>query len=78
MSMQVLHPLFLKEFLIWTIFLKCFIEFIALLLFYALFFFGHKAHGILAPYPGIKPTPPAMEGKMLTTGQPGESSFVHF
>ena len=28
---------------------------------------GHKAYGILPPRPGIKPTPPALEGKVLTT-----------
>ena len=36
-------------------------------------FFGHEACGILAPGPGIEPTPPALEGKVLTTGLPGKS-----
>ena len=36
-------------------------------------FFGHEACGILAPWPGIEPTPPALEGEVLTTGPPGES-----
>ena len=27
----------------------------------------------LAPRPGLEPTPPEMEGKVLTTGQPGKS-----
>ena len=27
---------------------------------------------ILAPGPGIKPTPPALEGEVLTTGLPGK------
>ena len=31
------------------------------------------ACGILAPQPEIKPTPPALEGKVLTTGPPGKS-----
>ena len=31
-------------------------------------FFGEEAWGILVPQPGIKPTPPALEGKVLTTG----------
>ena len=35
-------------------------------------FFGLKACGILAPWPGIKPAP-ALEGKVLTTGPPGKS-----
>ena len=33
-------------------------------------FFGHEACRILAPQPGIKPTLSALEGKVLTTGQP--------
>ena len=36
-------------------------------------FFGHEACGILAPWPGIEPTPPALEGEVLTTGLPGKS-----
>ena len=35
-------------------------------------FFDCKAGGILAPRPGIKPTSPALEGKVLTTGPPGK------
>ena len=56
----------------WTIF-KVFIEFVIIsFLFYIFGFFGHKACWILAPQPGIKPTPPALEGKVLTTGPPGK------
>ena len=36
-------------------------------------FFGREACGILAPQPGIKPAPPALEGPVLTTGPPGKS-----
>ena len=36
-------------------------------------FFGHVACGILVPQPGIEPTPPALEGGVLTTGPPGKS-----
>ena len=36
-------------------------------------FFGHKPYGILSPQPGIEPAPPALEGKVLTTGPPGKS-----
>ena len=36
-------------------------------------FFSHKACGILAPRPGIEPTPPALEGKVLINGPPGKS-----
>ena len=41
-------------------------------------FFGHKACGILAPRPGIKRAPPALEGEVLTTGLPGKSSDSEF
>ena len=36
-------------------------------------FFGHEAYGVLAPWPGVEPTLPALEGKILATGSPGES-----
>ena len=39
--------------------------------------FGGEACGILAPQPGIEPTPPALESELdlnhLTTGPPGKS-----
>ena len=38
---------------------------------FTFYFFGHKAHGILAPQPGIEPMSPALEGKFLTTGPLG-------
>ena len=34
---------------------------------------SHKACGILAPRPGIKPASSTLESKVLTTGQPGKS-----
>ena len=34
--------------------------------------------GILIPRPGIKPMPPAVEGKALTTGPPGKSYCCYF
>ena len=34
--------------------------------------FGPEVCGILTPQPGIQPTPPALEGKVLTTGPPGK------
>ena len=51
-------------------------------LFLFFFSFGHEACGILAPKPGIEPTPTALEGEVLTTGQPGSlrkpiSCFFH-
>ena len=36
-------------------------------------FFGHKTCGILAPWPGIEPAPPALEGEALTTEPSGKS-----
>ena len=36
-------------------------------------FSGQEAYGILAPQPGIKPKPPVLEGKVLTTGPAGKS-----
>ena len=36
-------------------------------------FFGCEAYGILAPRPGIEPSPPVLEGEVLTTGPPGKS-----
>ena len=41
-------------------------------------FFGCEACGILVPWPGIKPTPPTLEGKVLTTQPPGKSLHVSF
>ena len=42
--------------------------------FYFMFrFFGPKVGRLLAPQPGIKPTPYEMEGEVLTAGLPGKS-----
>ena len=41
-------------------------------------FFGCEACGILAPQPGIEPTPPALEGEVLTTGPQGKSLNLYF
>ena len=35
--------------------------------------FDREACGILAPEPGMEPTPSALEGEVLTTGPPGKS-----
>jgi len=48
-------------FWIWAIF-KVFIEYITVL--FLFWFGGCKACGIFAPWPGIKPTPPALEGSL--------------
>ena len=41
-------------------------------------FFGCEACGISAPQPGMEPTPPALEVKVLTTGPPGSLCFYSF
>ena len=41
-------------------------------------FFGLKASRILVPQPGIKPTHPALESKVLTTGPSGMSLEARF
>ena len=30
-------------------------------------FLGHETYGVLAPQRGIEPTPPSLEGEVLTT-----------
>ena len=35
--------------------------------------FDLEAPGILSPWPGIEPSPPTLEGEVLTTGLPGKS-----
>ena len=39
-------------------------------------FFGPEACEILAPQPRIEPTPPALEGEVLTTRLPGKSLII--
>ena len=49
---------------------KAFIEFFTILLQFCVLVFGLEACGILAPRPGIKYSPSALEGEVLTTGTP--------
>ena len=44
-----------------------------LLLFFMFWFFGCKACGIPALWPGIEPAPHSLEGEVPTTGPPGKS-----
>ena len=62
----------------WAIF-KAFNEFFNILLKLYVLGFGHEAYGILALRPGIKPTPPTLEGEVFhfTTGSLGKSVY-HF
>ena len=73
-------PLFLS-FLTWTIF-KVFFKFVSILLLFFVFFFffflSPEACGILAPQSRIKPTPPALEGEVLTSVSPGKSLSLLF
>ena len=41
-----------------------------------MFLFGHKACGILALWPVIKPSLLALEGEVFTSGLPGKSQEV--
>ena len=55
-----------------TIF-KVSIVFVTVLLLVYILVYGRKACGILAVRPGIKPSPPPLEGEVLTTGPPRKS-----
>ena len=70
---------FLKILLIWTIFLKSLLNLLQYCFCFMYFWiFGREACGILTPQPGIKPAPPALEGRVLTTGPPGKSLLCNF
>ena len=56
----------------WTIRKKTTLYWISYIIASVLCFFDCKACGILAPWPGIEPIPPALEREVLTTGPPGE------
>ena len=38
-------------------------------------FVGQEPCGVLAPQPGMEPTPPASEDEVSTTGLPGECQY---
>ena len=40
--------------------------------------FGRKVCGIPGSQPGIKPTPPALEGEVPTTGLPGKPPNIYY
>ena len=54
-------------------FLRVFIEFFTISFLFYVLFFGHEACQFLAPWLGIEPAPPALEGEVLTTGPHGKS-----
>ena len=58
--------------------LQCF-SVVSVLWFYGFwFFFCHKTSRVLVPQPGIEPSPPALEDKVLTTGPSGKSQKGDF
>ena len=80
---RVLEESFRVDFLQdWAYTLKFFKKSLLNLLQYCLcfifFFPGPEAFGILTPQLGIKPTPPALEGEVLTNRLPGKSLFLIF
>ena len=62
-------------FLMWTI-LKSLLNLLQHCFYFMVWIFRYKVCGILAPWLGIEPTPPALEGKDLTNGSPG--TFLKF
>ena len=62
-------------FFMWTIF-KVFMNLLQYCFCFMFWFFGLEACGILAPTPGMEPTPPALEGEVFTTGPPGKTQNV--
>ena len=52
-------------------FFRVFIESVTILLLFYVLVFWLKACGILAPQPGNKAAPPALAGKVFTTGPQG-------
>ena len=62
-----------KNFCLRGPFLKSLLNLLQYFFWFTFWFFGQQACGILAPWPGIKPTLPALKGKVSTTGPPGKS-----
>ena len=60
-------------FLIFLVHLQCCIHVL-----YINFWPHPAACGISVPQPGIEPIPPALEGKILTSGPPGKSQTILF
>ena len=55
--------------------LKAFLEFVTILFQFYVLVFWPQGMWALCPRPGVKPTPPALEGEALSTRQPGKSLF---
>ena len=60
-------------------FLKSLLNLLQYCFCFMFWFFGQEACGILAPWPGIEPLPPALEGKVLTMNRQGSPyGLPHF
>ena len=57
---------------------EVFIEFVSILFLFFFFLITHEVCGTLASLPGIEPVPPALEGKVSTTGPTEKSLEEHF
>ena len=66
---------FFKIIFMWTIF-KVFMNLLQYCFCFMFWFFGCKACGVLALQPGIKPTPSAFEGEVLTIIPPRKSPLL--
>ena len=62
----------------WTIFILNLLQYCFCCLCFDFLLGGHKAREILGPQPRIEPAPPALEGKVSITGQPGRSLSCPF
>ena len=58
-------------FWMWTIFFKSSLNLLQYCFCFTFWFFGHESCELLGPWLGIKPVPPALEGKVLTAGPLG-------
>ena len=69
---------FLFFFLMWTIKKKSLLNLSQFCFCFMFWCSGHKACGILAPRPGIKPVPPALEMQSLNHSTTKEGPFFSF
>ena len=74
--MTTFYFYYLKKNFFWCgPFLKSLLNLLQYCFCFMFWIFGCEACGILAPRPGIKLAPPALEGEGLTTGPPGKSLY---
>ena len=59
----------------WSFFQKPLFKLLQYCFCFMFLFFSHEVCGISAPWPGIEPATPVLEGDILTTGSPGKSPF---